>query len=63
MDDDRPLTVAEIEQLINVSILAVYERAYNQAIDDVLAKYDFEDILRSELQGMKKCSPMSSLNQ
>lgn len=33
---DEPLTQEEVAQLIDVSVMAIYERAYNDAIDDVI---------------------------
>lgn len=34
------LSQAEVERLIDVSVAAIYERAYNAALDDVVAAVD-----------------------
>jgi len=63
----EPLTEQEISQLIDVSVAAIYERAYNDAIDDVIQAVeegqDLDEIIEW-IRGLRKtCFTSSSEKQ
>jgi hypothetical protein len=64
---DEPLSQDEVQQLIDVSVMAIYERAYNDAIDDVIRAVEegnnLDDIVEW-IRGLRKtCYASSSEKQ
>lgn len=61
------LTIQEIQALIDESIGAIYERAYNLALDDILEVVDDgldAEEFRQKIEGMRKtCFTSSSQKQ